>query len=51
MFALAQQVQQQSLRIGDIVLLYSDEGKGYVFSECSRYVYTYVANRVARSDM
>ena len=39
MLGLAQQVHQQSLRIGDIVFLYSDEGKGgYVFSECSRYV-------------
>ena len=38
MFGLAQQVQQQSLRIGDIVLLYSAEGEGYVFSECSRYI-------------
>ena len=39
MLGLAQQVHQQSLHIGDIVFLYSDEGKGgYVFSECSRYV-------------
>ena len=38
MFGLAQQVQQQSLRIGDIVFLYSAEEEGYVFSECSRYI-------------
>lgn len=36
-------VQQHSLRIGDIVFLYSNfkDGRDYVFSECSRYKLKY----------
>ena len=38
MAAPEHQLMQHSLRIGDVILLYSKEGRGYVFSETSRLV-------------
>ena len=37
-FQEAEDDAQHSLRVGDTVLLYAKETKGYVFSELSRYL-------------